>query len=197
MAAPRSRKCPMLCCEPQCSCGSTLAASATWVSTTTSRPAAPSSCRKDAAVFRLANNMHAPIKRRRAGIPIANTQSSSADKRRGGEIGSRARGTETAQGENEEHQADAVTDKADGGGACNQRRRGPRRTESERQPHVGDSRHQTLGPCDEDRLARRDLASQVVVYRPTQACTGHGERPAGSCGLRRLAATPGRRPQPR
>ncbi len=99
-----------------------------------------------------------------------------ADERRCREIRAGARRSEMAQCQHEQHEADAVAEKAERAGSQSDRQRGQRRAGGKRDRHVDDARNESFEHRNECRIGERHLARQVVVERPEEAGAEHGQR---------------------
>ena len=109
-----------------------------------------------------------------------------ADEGSGCKIGTGARGSKVTQGENEEHQTDAIAEEADHGGGADLRWSGQRPAVREAKAEGRHTRAQAFDQCDLHRIGRAEFARQVVVDPPGDAGTDdrHGaDTHSGRAGM--------------
>lgn len=102
-----------------------------------------------------------------------------SDEGRRGIIRPRAGGSEMAQCDNEQHQAQSVAEQPHDGGRDDRRGRRQARAEQQCQYEVHRSRDEPFQHGDLHRIAERYLPGEIVVDRPGKTGAYDGERPYG------------------
>ena len=103
-----------------------------------------------------------------SGFMESNQRDGRTEERRRGKIGARAAGAQPAQGDDKQHQAEAVAEQTERHRLSEYRRRREYRAQRQRHHKISDASDETFCAGDKHCVGSGYLACEVVIQRPAQ-----------------------------